>query len=188
MIRLIRKYSIYEANVETWTSILRLSHIWQCDEIRDLAFRELDRLVIPPVQRVLLTTRYDARSEWREKALADLGARPEALSIEDGRQLGLDLSIRVAELRERIRGRNQRIGFTHGFGWGWNGPVERTSPVIVVPSPRSRSRSPSRSPSPTGHAPPRTPSPGPGPVLAQPQPVHIHSPQDLEDVRAVFGI
>lgn len=49
--------------------------MWQCDEIRELVFRKLDRLPISVVERVFLTTQYNASAELREKGLAQLSAR-----------------------------------------------------------------------------------------------------------------
>lgn len=154
---MFRKYSVYEASIEEWTSILRLAHLWQCDEVRDLVFRELDKLDVPHVERVLLTTRYDARAEWREKAIEDLAGRQESLSLDDGKQLGIELTVRVAELREqRIRERIQR-GFSYSprapvacswpYGYGHGGPTETidpphtASPIIVYPPPSPSSHS-----------------------------------------------
>lgn len=108
-----RNYSVYEASIEEWASILRLADVWQCDKIRDLAFRELDKLDVPHVERVLLTTQYDARAEWLEKALENLAGRPEPLSLDEGKLLGVELTVRVAALREQqIRKRIQK-GFSH---------------------------------------------------------------------------
>lgn len=128
---LSRKYSVYEASIEEWASILRLAHIWQCDEIRDLAFRELDKLDVPHVERVLLTTRYDAHAEWREKALEDLSKRPKQLSLDEGKLLGIELTVHVAQLREQqIRERIRRIA-TEAYSYGE--PVRAPSPIIVHP-------------------------------------------------------
>lgn len=76
--------------------------MWQCDEIRELVFRKLDCLPISLVERAVLTTLYDASAEVREKALAQLSARSQPLTIDEGRQLGIELTLQVAELRERI--------------------------------------------------------------------------------------
>lgn len=59
-LRMYRSYSKNGASAEAWKAILRLAHLWKCDEIRELAFSELDHLLISPLERVVLTTQYDA--------------------------------------------------------------------------------------------------------------------------------
>jgi hypothetical protein len=40
-------YSLYDANKDVWTSILQLAHAWGCENVKNLAFRELHRLGVP---------------------------------------------------------------------------------------------------------------------------------------------
>lgn len=80
--------------------------MWQCDEIREIMLRKLDRLSISLVERVVLTTRYDASAKLRERELAQLSARSQPLTIDDSRQLGIELTVQVTELRERIINRH----------------------------------------------------------------------------------
>lgn len=105
MLRKCRKSFENEASAEGCKTILRVAHMWQCDEIRELVFRKLDRLPISVVERVVLTTRspqYDASAELREKGLAQLSARSDPLTVNEGRQLGIELTVQVAERRESI--------------------------------------------------------------------------------------
>ncbi|KAI0300453.1 hypothetical protein B0F90DRAFT_1846470 [Multifurca ochricompacta] len=48
------KYSLYEATVEEWTSILRLAHQWDFIEVKALALRELEQLAIPALQKIVI--------------------------------------------------------------------------------------------------------------------------------------
>ncbi|THG95761.1 hypothetical protein EW145_g7901 [Phellinidium pouzarii] len=191
------KHSVYDAPLDTWTVILELAHRWQFSEIRQLAFRELDLLPVPPVTRVVLTDRYDALPTWRAKALAELGARPEPLTIAEGEQLGLEKALKVAELRERIRGRDsdRRLGHEHYqrryersrsprratmvspiYPQGSTGAPMAAYYPVRVPTLRSRSPSPPES----------TPNAPVAPSL--PYVPYVPPQQDIHDVRAIFGL
>lgn len=98
---MFRKYSVYEASIEEWKSILGLAHLWQCDEVRDLVFRELYELDVPHVERVLLATRFEARERWRVDALEALAWRRQPLSRKERKLLGKELTVRIAEMRNR---------------------------------------------------------------------------------------
>ena len=113
-----RKYSIYKTTIDEWTTILRLAHQWLCDGIRNLVFRELNKVPVHPVTHVALVNEYDAPPEWREKAYFKLGRSKVRLTEEDIERLGLDTVLRVAQLqlRERFQTRRRlphRYGYRH---------------------------------------------------------------------------
>ncbi|KAI9465152.1 hypothetical protein BJY52DRAFT_1220856 [Lactarius psammicola] len=85
------KYSLYDANVDEWTSILKLSHLWAFTEVKTLALRELERLEIPPLDKIVM---------WRTPALT---VRAEPITIEEGRELGLETALQLARARELAR-------------------------------------------------------------------------------------
>lgn len=94
---------MWNASLEEWTSILALAHQWQFDEVKRLAVEEMEKLVIPAVEKAVLAQKYDVGRGWLETAYATLGARTDHLSIEDGYRLGLENVVRLGNVRERIR-------------------------------------------------------------------------------------
>ncbi|KAH8110577.1 hypothetical protein DFH11DRAFT_1514228 [Phellopilus nigrolimitatus] len=162
------KYADYDAPLDTWTAILQLAHRWQFAEVHAFVFRALEKLSNPIslVTRVRLAVAYDAPPDWHARVLAELGARPEPLTPAEGLELGLETTIVVAALRERIRDGNREMrGGRHGR--------------------RDRSRSRSYSPPPIVLAP--QPEPYMLPVVPPMEyaPHAPHSPY-TEDVRLIF--
>ncbi|KAI5122319.1 hypothetical protein M0805_002486 [Coniferiporia weirii] len=91
------KYSVYDAPMDAWTAILRLAHRWEFVEVR-----ELGRMRISPVVRLVFAERYDVEPDWLAEALAALGNRAEPLTLEEEEELGLRTALRVAGLHEDI--------------------------------------------------------------------------------------
>ena len=99
-----RKYE-YIASIEKWKSILSLAHRWQFNEVKELAIREMSKQYITPIDRAVWARDYDVDRDWHVTAFAALGARKQALTLEEGRRLGLEYVLQIHELRERIRER-----------------------------------------------------------------------------------
>ena len=98
-----RKYSIYEATVKEWASILKLAHKWYFIEVKAFALRELERLEIPALDKIILYHTHDVNRNLLQAAYAALTVRDESITIEEGRQLGLETSLRLAHAREIAR-------------------------------------------------------------------------------------
>ena len=98
-----RKYSLYDANTEVWTSILKLAHQWKFREAKELAVRELEALSIAPLQRVVLYQKYDVNRDLLRPAFIALTTRDEPIEIDEGRELGLETALRLAKAREKAR-------------------------------------------------------------------------------------
>lgn len=176
-----RKYSEFKAPVETWKHILRVAHLFQCDNIRNFAFKELDKLYVPAVERVVLTMKFDAETEWKEKALAELGARWGPLTVDEAIQLGLETTVRVAALRERILARRQS-GRWEAWQPSFPYPEHHAPTPVLGPFDNPI-------PMPVPMALPRTPSPVPTPLPLPPRPDRAaHTQQNLDDVRDIFGL
>ncbi|TDL18027.1 hypothetical protein BD410DRAFT_901088 [Rickenella mellea] len=113
-------YSIYDADIDTWTSIISLANLWQMDQVKDLAIRELGKMDLPAVTKAALANKYEIEQGWALAAYAEIGARLEPLTTEEGKLLGLDVVIRLAHVRERIRDRRAttpvETNSTRGFG------------------------------------------------------------------------
>ncbi|KAG6333533.1 hypothetical protein ID866_5558 [Astraeus odoratus] len=84
-------------NVKQWTSVLKLSTMWDFQIVRQSAIRALDSLQIDPVDRVALAQQYDIQ-EWLVPALNELAKRLEPISFEEGCRMGFDTALKLASL------------------------------------------------------------------------------------------
>ena len=98
-----RKYSLYDADAEVWTSILKLAHQWKFREMKELAVRELQAISIAPLQRVVLYQKYEVNRDLLRPAFIALTTRDEPIEIDEGRELGLETALRLAKAREKSR-------------------------------------------------------------------------------------
>jgi hypothetical protein len=103
LIYLCRKYSLYDASVDVWTSILKLAHQWDFIEVKALAVRELESLQIPPLSKIVLYQTYAIDRKLLQPALTALTMRDEPLTIEEGRDLSLETALELARAREIAR-------------------------------------------------------------------------------------
>ncbi|KAN0125776.1 hypothetical protein V8E52_000983 [Russula decolorans] len=97
------KYSLYDASVEEWTSVLKLAHQWDFIEVKALAIRELENLPVPPLPKIVLYQKYAINRNLLKPALTALTIRDEAVTIEEGREIGLETALDVARAREIAR-------------------------------------------------------------------------------------
>ena len=98
-----RKYSLYDATVEEWTSILKLAHEWGFIGVKELALRELERLVIPPLQKIVIYHSYGIDRRLLQAAYTAFSVRDEPITLEEGQELGLETAIQLAHAREFVR-------------------------------------------------------------------------------------
>lgn len=103
MLNNVRSYSRYDATVEEWTSILKLSHEWGFIEVKNLALRGLEQLSIPPHQKIGLYNRFAIDCRLLQEAYTALAVRDEPITIEEGLELGLETCLKVARARELVR-------------------------------------------------------------------------------------
>ncbi|KAI5122318.1 hypothetical protein M0805_002485 [Coniferiporia weirii] len=92
------KYSVYDAPLDAWIAILQLAHRWEFAEVRELAFRELNRMHIPLVTRLVLAEKYDAAPDWYAKALVELETRATLLTHAELGRLGPVMESKVNEI------------------------------------------------------------------------------------------
>jgi len=97
------KYSLYDASVEEWTSVLKLAHQWDFIEVKALAIRELENLSIPPVPKIVLYQKYAIDRNLLKNGLTALTIRDEPLTIAEGREIGLETALDLAKAREIAR-------------------------------------------------------------------------------------
>lgn len=97
------KYSLYDKTVEEWTSILELANEWSFVEVKNLAVRELEKLEIDPIEKVYIYHRFNISRGYLVVSYASIVTRQGPLTLTEGRKLGLDTSLKIAEARERLR-------------------------------------------------------------------------------------
>ncbi|KZP28463.1 hypothetical protein FIBSPDRAFT_779858 [Athelia psychrophila] len=97
------KYSLYDKTVEEWTSVLDLANEWSFVEVKNLAVRELEKLEIDPIEKVYIYHRFNISRGYLVVSYASIVVRQGPLTLLEGRKLGLDTSLKIAEARERLR-------------------------------------------------------------------------------------
>ena len=93
------------STLDEWTSVLALATKWEFDAHRALA-----------IDRIVLARTYDIPN-WLDEEYYRLCVREEALTLEEGRRLGMEDVILLAELRQRVR----------AHAWGYTMPLHETS-------------------------------------------------------------
>ena len=87
------------ATTRNWIAILDLATRWKFADIRALAIRELGAFDMDPVEKIELLHKYNIKREWAYGASLTLCARPHALDVIEGRQLGIETTVNVAFAR-----------------------------------------------------------------------------------------
>jgi hypothetical protein len=72
-------------------------------EVKNLAIRELEKLDIEPIEKVYIYHLYHIDRAFLITSYAAICTRPVPLNLHEGRRLGLETALKVAEARERIR-------------------------------------------------------------------------------------
>jgi hypothetical protein len=97
------KFSIYSGTVDKWKRILTLAQQWRFVEVEQLCVRELEKLPIPPVEKIQIYQDFKLNPDLLHKSYVALTVRDEPLDLEEGEQLGLPTSLKVARARELAR-------------------------------------------------------------------------------------
>ncbi|KAJ6554018.1 hypothetical protein DFH09DRAFT_1166470 [Mycena vulgaris] len=85
-----------------WTAVLALATRWKFTAIRELALRELSGLAMDAVERIELAQRFRVRRAWAWGAYVEVCGRAHALDVIEGRQLGIETTVKVAFAREKL--------------------------------------------------------------------------------------
>ncbi|TEB21542.1 hypothetical protein FA13DRAFT_1779197 [Coprinellus micaceus] len=98
-------YDIYDADVQSWFSILKLAHRWDFPVVKDFALRELKRreTEIPLVTRIKLYQDNEAPPEYLVALFSQLCSREFGPTDEETVELGLEQTCRVWRAREMLR-------------------------------------------------------------------------------------
>ena len=98
-----RKYSLYDMNIEEWTYILKLAQQWNFSEVKALALRGLESIRIPDIQKIVIYQTYNVDRSRLQDAYTALTVRDEAITIDEGREVGLETALQIAQAREIAR-------------------------------------------------------------------------------------
>lgn len=88
--------------VDEWTSVLHLATRWEFESIRQLAIRKLEKLSIDAVDKIVLSRRFDIDSPWVLAAYTEVCQRPNTLTLSEACSLGLETTMRIYQLREKM--------------------------------------------------------------------------------------
>ena len=99
-----RKYSIYDATPEQWSSILNLAQKWGFKDVEQLCIRELEKLDLSPVDRIHIYQRFGLDNTLLVDSYTTLTTREKSIGLDEGLKLGLRTSLQIAQAREMSRG------------------------------------------------------------------------------------
>jgi hypothetical protein len=79
-------------------------------EVEQLCVRELEKLSIPPVEKIRIYQEFRLDRSLLMEAFAALTIRPDSLNLEEARQLGLETTLQITRVRELSRRTNSGPG------------------------------------------------------------------------------
>jgi hypothetical protein len=100
------KFSIYATTPDNWSQILVLAQRWSFKEVEQLCVRELEKLTIPPVEKIRIYQGFKLDRSLLLKSFAGLTVRPDPLNLEEAQKIGLETTLQIAQARELSRGAN----------------------------------------------------------------------------------
>ncbi|KAL1749129.1 hypothetical protein HDZ31DRAFT_28333 [Schizophyllum fasciatum] len=96
--------AIVTSLTDKWEAILTLAEHFSMRQIAKVACLALDRAdVLSDVRKIALCAKHDMGEDWIFDEVERVLSREEALSMYEGKQLGVDLAMIVAATRERLR-------------------------------------------------------------------------------------
>ncbi|KIK19275.1 hypothetical protein PISMIDRAFT_156766 [Pisolithus microcarpus 441] len=104
------KYSLYEASLDVWLSILRLATRWGFNNVKELSVRELEKLEIECVDKISIYHEYSISKLYLIPSYVSVVKRDKPLTFTEGVKLGMETVLRVADARERARQRASESG------------------------------------------------------------------------------
>lgn len=95
-------FDISELSHPGWTSILKLSTLWDLEELRKRSIAELTSLKTNPIDKIVLARAYKV-SEWVTSSYTELVFRDTAITDNEVATLGYEAACRLFQLRETTR-------------------------------------------------------------------------------------
>ena len=87
-------------------SILTLAQRWGFNQVEQLCVRELQKMLIPSVERIHIYQAFHLDRSLLAQSFVDLTIRPDPLNLEEGRRVGIETALQIAQARERSRASN----------------------------------------------------------------------------------
>jgi isoprenylcysteine carboxyl methyltransferase (ICMT) family protein YpbQ len=87
---------------EEWISILGLACLWSFNDIRDLCIKKLGEIELDPFQKIGLQQKHNINAQWAYSSFITLCSRNEPLNIEEATVLGLEMTVKIAAVREKL--------------------------------------------------------------------------------------
>jgi len=84
---------------EGWTSVLKLSTLWEFKQMRQEAVNKLSQSPMKPIDKVVLARTYEVE-KWLVEGYAELVRRDGGISSEERQTLGLETTLKLYEMRE----------------------------------------------------------------------------------------
>lgn len=104
------KYSLYEAPLDVWLSILRLATRWGFNNVKELTVRELEKLEIESVDKISIYHEHNISKLYLIPSYVAIVKRDKPLTLHEGMKLGMETVLRTADARERARQRASESG------------------------------------------------------------------------------
>ncbi|KAJ7888194.1 hypothetical protein B0H13DRAFT_1517109, partial [Mycena leptocephala] len=89
-----------DATVEDWSTILELACRWELAEVKSFAVRELEKLELPDIDRIVLYHKFAVDQSYLIPRYVTLCEWPELLTVEEGIRLGMQTIISLIHARE----------------------------------------------------------------------------------------
>ncbi|KAF8161492.1 hypothetical protein B0H34DRAFT_381777 [Crassisporium funariophilum] len=92
-------HSYANCTLEDWKSALKLSTMWDIQQLRDLTIRQLGAFGMDAVTKIILGKEYHV-PEWTLQGCTNLACRNTGLTIEEAEMLGMQVVLRIYEVRD----------------------------------------------------------------------------------------
>ncbi|EGN92772.1 hypothetical protein SERLA73DRAFT_116892 [Serpula lacrymans var. lacrymans S7.3] len=107
------KQEILPASAVEWTSVLKLSTMWDFEVIRQAVIQRMSIMPIECVEKAVLAMEYKVDS-WLIPALNELAQRAESITVAEMGRLGPELTLKMAAVREGVRERKGPVKRSKG--------------------------------------------------------------------------
>ncbi|EGN92770.1 hypothetical protein SERLA73DRAFT_190623 [Serpula lacrymans var. lacrymans S7.3] len=95
------KQETLPATLAEWTSVLKLSTMWDFDVVRQNTIKQMFSMNLGCVRRAVLAIEYDI-DEWLVPALNELARRKEPITLAEMAHMGAELTLKMAAVRENV--------------------------------------------------------------------------------------
>ncbi|KAH8111836.1 hypothetical protein DFH11DRAFT_551750 [Phellopilus nigrolimitatus] len=108
--------------LDQWSAVLDLAHMWEFEKIRGLAITRLQSINIDEISKVEIAQKYIIE-EWYAPAYLALAKRAQPLTVEEAAQIGFDVAVKMAQVREWNMQRKLSSNTQPAYGQLWGPPL-----------------------------------------------------------------